>query len=109
MAQLAMPIAGTRLETLQTDQNLKFSCARWFAHEDEYPGQGAMDVIGPRMVEHDRKRLEQAQACLAELEEKVPRAELVAYMRWVVDELAGGLERAVTHETETQREGGEGS
>lgn len=78
-----------RLERIEADPTLRFSGARWRAHEAVYPGSGAAEYA-ERYRERDAETLAEIEAALAEFEAKCPGDESAAYLRWLRDELAAG-------------------
>lgn len=84
--------AGERLARLAADPNLCHTSARWLAHEDVYPGRGALDSALNRR-ETDAVLLAEVRAAAAGADEKIPDDGATGYLHWLAAELAGALDR----------------
>lgn len=86
----AYPIPDTstpqaRLAAYEADPNLRHTAARWRAHEQVFPGRGALAVIGNYERREPAQRQE-VDIAVQEFTGKAPDDPATAYLTWVLEQ-----------------------
>lgn len=90
-----LSLAHERLSAIEGSGILRHTAARWYAHEDAYPGSGALDMAR-RCAQATFEARGQIEQLVDELEGiEMPAADLSLWI-WVRDELRAACWRLAT-------------